>query len=163
MNKQTFSQVRLIHGSENTIMTLEEAQREADLLNMDLVLIDEKSDPPVAKIMDEGKYKYELAKKQKRASKQQRASVQKQKEIQLRPVTGDNDIAIKARNAMLFLSDGNTVKISVRFRGREHSHVDMGENVVNKLLSNLSDFKIMHDTRGSGKEVTVIVGRQNDE
>ena len=163
MSNQLFSQVRLIHGSENTVMSIEEAQREAEVLNMDLVIIDEKSNPPVAKIMDEGKYKYELAKKQKRMNKQQRAAVQKQKEIQLRPVTGDNDIIIKAKNANTFLSEGNTVKISVRFRGRENSHILMGENVINKLLSNLTDFKITHDTRGSGKEVMVIVARSVDE
>lgn len=155
--------VRLISGEKNIVVSMLEAQRQATLAGMDLVIIDPKSSPPVVKIMDEGKYKYDLAKRQKKLHKQQRENASKQKEIQLRPVTGDNDIKIKAKNIIEFLGEGHTVKITVKFRGREHSHVSMGENVVSKLLEYIGSHKIIHDTRGSGKDLTVIVSKNDDE
>lgn len=163
LNKTVITEVRLVTSEKTKIVTYNEALRLASLEGLDLVIIDPKSTPPVAKIMDEGKYRYEISKRQKMLQKQQREKQVRQKEIQLRPVTGDNDIAIKAKNICEFLSDGNTVKISVRFRGREHSHVDMGETVINKILEKLTKFKITHDTRGSGKEVTVIVAPNADD
>lgn len=149
--------VRLVTGDQTEILSESEALRRAADAGMDLVIINEQSDPPVAKIMDEGKYNYELEKRQKRQKRAQRQVQSKIKEIQLRPVTGDNDIAIKAKNIKEFLSKGNTVKVMVKFRGRENSHIEMGEEVIAKLLSKIGSHQLTQDTRGSGKEVMVTV------
>lgn len=149
--------VRLVSGDEAVIMTKKKALNMAFESRMDLVLIDDRANPPVVKIMDEGKYNYELQKKKKRSDKQQKSKQIKTKEIQLRPVTGDNDIKIKSKNINEFLEKGYTVKISIKFRGRESSHIEMAENVIEKTLSLLNNYSISHDTRGTGKDIIIII------
>lgn len=149
--------VRLVTGDKTEVISENQAYLMAKEQNMDLVILDDRSDIPVVKIMDEGKYNYEIEKRKKRLNKQQKQKQVKLKEVQLRPVTGDNDIKIKSKNINEFLSKGHNVKISVKFRGRENTHIDMGKEVISKLLSYISGYNIVHDTRNSGKEITVIV------
>lgn len=154
--------VRLVSGDETSVITKQEALLMAHEASMDLVLIDDRATPAVVKIMDEGKYNYELQKKKKRADKQQKLKQTKMKEIQVRPVTGDNDIKIKSKNINEFLKKGYSVKITVKFRGREFSHIEMAENVITKMLSEISNYNIVYDTRGDGKDITIILENIKD-
>ena len=119
-------EVRLIgdQGEQLGIMSIDEAMRIATEREMDLVKIAPGSNPPVCKIMDYGKYRFEQAKKEKEAKKNQR--VIEIKEIRMSPGIDTNDFNTKLKNALKFLSDGDRVKVSVRFRGREMAHTDIG-------------------------------------
>ena len=123
----TDKEIRLIgnEGEQLGIMSAEEALRIAAERELDLVKIAPGSNPPVCKIMDYGKYRFEQAKKEKDAKKNQR--VIEIKEIRMSPGIGDNDFNTKLKNGQKFLNDGNRVKVSVRFRGREMAHTDIGE------------------------------------
>ena len=119
-------EVRLIgdQGEQLGIMSVEEALRIATEHELDLVKIAPGSNPPVCKIMDYGKFRFEQAKKEKEAKKNQR--VIEIKEIRMSPGIDTNDFNTKLKNAQKFLSDGDRVKVSVRFRGREMAHTEIG-------------------------------------
>ena len=119
-------EVRLIgdEGEQLGIMSIDEAMQIATEREMDLVKIAPGSNPPVCKIMDYGKYRFEQAKKEKEAKKNQR--VIEIKEIRMSPGIDTNDFNTKLKNAQKFLNDGDRVKVSVRFRGREMAHTEIG-------------------------------------
>ena len=127
-------EVRLVglDGEQLGIKPLSEAQAIADDANVDLVLIQPQATPPVAKIMDYGKYKYEQARKEKEAKKKQK--VINVKEVRLRPGIGDHDLNTKANQAAKFLQKGDKVKVELRFRGRELGHKDIGKEVMLKFI-----------------------------
>lgn len=104
---------------------------------LDLVLVAPNAEPPVCKIMNYGKYKFEQAKREKEAKKKQKTF--ELKEIRVTPNIEEHDFSFKAKNARKFLEDGAKVKITVRFRGREVNNVKLGEAVVNKFIEELSD------------------------
>ena len=120
-------EVRLIddEGNQLGIMSAEEAFRIATERELDLVKIAPGSNPPVCRIMDYGKFRFEQAKKEKEAKKNQR--VIEVKEIRMSPSIDTNDLNTKLKNAQKFLADGDRVKVSVRFRGREMAHTEIGE------------------------------------
>lgn len=105
--------------------------------NLDLVLVAPNGNPPVCKIMNYGKYKFEQAKKEKEAKKKQK--VTELKELRITPNTEEHDFNFKVKNARKFLEDGCKVKITVRFRGRELNYVKLGENILNKFIEELAD------------------------
>jgi translation initiation factor IF-3 len=119
-------EVRLIgdQGEQLGIMSVDEALRIATEQELDLVKIAPGSNPPVCKIMDYGKFRFEQAKKEKEAKKNQR--VIEIKEIRMSPGIDTNDFNTKLKNAQKFLNDGDRVKVSVRFRGREMAHTEIG-------------------------------------
>ena len=129
-------EVRLIgdQGEQLGIMSVEEALRIATEHELDLVKIAPGSNPPVCKIMDYGKFRFEQAKKEKEAKKNQR--VIEIKEIRMSPGIDTNDFNTKLKNAQKFLNDGDRVKVSVRFRGREMAHTEIGA-VLLKDFANL--------------------------
>ena len=129
------SEIRLIGstGEQLGIMSAAQAQRIADEQGLDLVKIAPQATPPVCKIMDYGKYKFEQGKREKEAKKNQR--VVEVKEIRMSPSIDTNDLNTKVKAAQKFLADGNRVKVSVRFRGREMAHTNLGE----KLLMDFAD------------------------
>ena len=104
---------------------------------LDLVLVSPNLDVPVCKIMNYGKYKFEQSKKEKEARKKQKTL--ETKEIRVTPNIEQHDFEFKAKNARKFLQDGNKVKITVRFRGRELNYVKAGEETLNEFIENLSD------------------------
>ena len=104
---------------------------------LDLVLVAPNTEPPVCKIMNYGKYKFEQAKKEKEARKKQK--VLETKEIRVTPNIEQHDFEFKSKNARKFLEDGNKVKITVKFRGRELNYVKLGEEALNKFVEDLSD------------------------
>ena len=141
MNERIRSkEVRLIdHNGENHgIVPTSQALQMAEDADLDLVLISPNQAPPVAKILDYGKYKYELAKKAKEAKKKQKTIAVK--EIRLRPGIESNDLNTKANNAIKFLKKGDKVKVELRFRGRELGHKDIGKEVMLKFIEIVKEF-----------------------
>ena len=118
-------------------MSSNEALDIASEKRLDLVLVAPNGNPPVCKIMNYGKYKFEQAKKEKEAKKKQKVS--EVKEIRITPNTEEHDFNFKAKNARKFLEDGCKVKITVRFSGRELNYAKAGEDLLNKFAEELSD------------------------
>lgn len=119
------------------VVSVEEAIDKAVEAGLDLVEVSPGAEPPVCKILDYGKYKYEQQKKAAAARKKQKTM--DVKEVKLRPTIEDHDYEVKARNARRFLEDGNKVKVSMRFRGREITHQDIGMEVIERLKDDLAD------------------------
>lgn len=132
-------EVRLIgvDGSQLGIMSAKEAQSLAREKNLDLVKISPKAKPPVCKIIDYGKFRYEQAKRDKEARKKQ--NIINIKEVRLSPNIEKHDIETKMKNALKFLKNGDKVKVSVRFRGREMAHTSIGRNILLKFAEGLSE------------------------
>ncbi len=105
--------------------------------NLDLYCVAPNANPPVCKILNYGKFRFEQQKQQKAAKKNQKASQLRQ--IQLTPVIGDHDVETKAKKAREFLTDGDKVQVIVIFRGRQMSHKEVGEEVMNKFIASLED------------------------
>lgn len=124
-------------GEQIGIMATRDAIRMASEKGFDLVEVSPQARPPVCKIMDYGKYKYELAKKAKDAKKKQRLF--QLKEMRFRPKTEEHDYTFKMRHVREFLTQGNKVKVMVEFRGRERAHIEFGQNILDKLKADLSD------------------------
>ena len=150
-------EVRLIgdDGEQLGILPIQQAQDIAVEKGMDLVKIAPQAKPPVCKIMDYGKFRFDQLKKEKEAKKNQR--VVEIKEIRMSPSIDTNDLNTKMRSAMKFLADGNRVKVTVRFRGREMAHTDIGE--LNTKVKNACRFlqdgnKVKVSVRFRGREVT---------
>ncbi|NQT66164.1 MAG: translation initiation factor IF-3 [Actinobacteria bacterium] len=140
MNEQIrASDVRLIaeDGNQIGIVPVKEALKAAVERDLDLVEISPKSDPPVCKIMDYGKYRYQLEISEKLKKKKQSQIIIK--EIKLRPKIDINDFNTKKRQIEKFLKSGHKVKITVMFRGREIVHKELGMNILNKLIEELKD------------------------
>ncbi len=126
---------------------------------LDLVLVSPNSQIPVCKIMNYGKYKFEQAKKEKEAKKKQK--IQETKELRITPNIEEHDFGFKAKNARKFLEDGNKVKITVRFRGRELNNVKMGEDVLNQFISELEDISVVEKKpKLEGKNMFIILAKK---
>ncbi|HIY17491.1 MAG TPA: translation initiation factor IF-3, partial [Candidatus Intestinimonas stercorigallinarum] len=132
-------EVRLISetGEQLGIMSAREALAKAEEANLDLVKISPTANPPVCKLMDYGKFKFEQAKREKEARKNQR--VVEIKEVRMSPGIDVNDFNVKLRNAQKFLAEGNRVKATVRFRGREMAHTDIGKKLLLKFAEDCSE------------------------
>ncbi|WP_074349568.1 translation initiation factor IF-3 [Proteiniborus sp. DW1] len=136
-------EVRLIDvdGEQLGIMSSKKALELADEKKLDLVMIAPNAKPPVCRIMDYGKYKYELAKREKEARKNQKVITVK--EIRLTPSIEANDLNVKAKRAIDFLKDDDKVKVTVRFRGREMGHTEKGEEVLRKFAEITSEYGVI--------------------
>lgn len=126
-------EIRLIDSDGNMlgIISSKEAQKLANSKNLDLVKIAPQAEPPVCKIMDYGKHMFELAKKEKEARKNQK--VVSLKEVRLSASIEEHDFSFKLKNAIKFLQDGDKVKVSVKFRGREMNYTSLGQQVLEKF------------------------------
>lgn len=122
-------------GSQLGILDLSEALSQARLANLDLVEIAPQADPPVAKIMDYGKYKYQQEKKAKESKKKAHTVVLK--EVKLRPKIGQNDLDVKKKQMVEFLEAGNKVKITMMFRGREMAYTERGQEILDRIVVDL--------------------------
>lgn len=132
-------EVRVIgaDGAQLGIMSSAAALEIAEGKDLDLVKIAPGSNPPVCKIMDYGKYRFEQAKREKEAKKNQR--VMEVKEIRMSPSIGENDLQTKLKAALKFLADGDRVKVSIRFRGREMAHTNIGEQILRDFADKCSE------------------------
>ncbi|MGL5150534.1 MAG: translation initiation factor IF-3 [Clostridium sp.] len=144
-------------GSQLGIMAGRDAQKMAEEKDLDLVMISPTAKPPVCRIMNLGKYIYEQNKKEKEAKKNQKVTVIK--EIRCSLTIEENDIAIKAKNARKFLLDGDKVKITVRFKGREAQLGHLGLKILEKFVSKLEDVCIVEKAaKQEGRNMTLMVG-----
>ena len=132
-------EVRLIgvHGEQLGIMSAREAQKLADEAKLDLVKVAPQAKPPVCKIIDYGKYRYEMARKAKEAKRKQKQI--ELKEIRMSPNIDSNDLMTKTKAARKFLEKGNKVKITLRFRGREMAHVSASRHILEEFAESLED------------------------
>ena len=132
-------EVRLIssNGDQVGVKSKREALQIAEQENLDLVLVAPKAKPPVAKVMDYGKYRFELQKKQREARKKQKTV--NVKEVRLSPTIDTNDFNTKMKNARKFLAKGDKVKVSIRFRGRAITHKDIGREVLSRFAEETKD------------------------
>ncbi|MBN1605347.1 MAG: translation initiation factor IF-3 [Polyangiaceae bacterium] len=124
-------------GANLGVLSTDDALRRAEALNMDLVEVNPKASPPVCKILDFGKFKYEEKKKQREAKRKQ--TVVEVKELKLRPKTDDHDLNVKMRAARKFIESGNKVKVTCRFRGREITHPERAKMQLDLILAGLED------------------------
>ena len=125
------------NGDKLGVMPLEKALDLAGSKELDLVLVAPNNEPKLCKLMNYGKYKFEQAKKEKEAKKKQK--VTEIKEIRITPNTDTHDIEFKTKNARKFLEEGNKVRITVKFRGREMSYTKLGEETMNQIITGLED------------------------
>jgi len=152
------SQVQVISSDGKNLGTLstKEAVNMAKQEGLDLIEISPNANPPVCKIIDMGKYKYDLQKKANKAKKKQR--VINLKEIKLRPVTETHDYNFKIKNAQRFLTKGDKVKFTVQFRGREMQHTDLGHELMKRIINDTSTFgKVEVSPKFEGKQMIMIV------
>ena len=153
-------QLIAVNGEKVGIISTKEALEIASKENLDLVLVAPNGNPPVCKIMNYGKYKFEQAKKEKEAKKKQK--VQETKELRITPNIEEHDFGFKAKNARKFLEDGNKVKITVRFRGRELNNTKMGEDVLKQFISNLEDVAVVEKApKLEGRNMFTILAKKN--
>ncbi len=153
-----FPQVRLIGpgGEQLGIMSSRDAQLKANEYDMDLLCVSPSAQPPVCKIINYGKYRYEQQKKAKEAKKNQHVTTTK--EIQLTPQIGIHDMETKAKAAAGFLADGNRVKVGVRYRGRQLSHVEVGEETLDKFVAMLESVAVVDKNKVlEGKWLTLVL------
>lgn len=136
-------EVRLIDydGSQIGVVSSKEAQKLADEKKLDLVKIAPAAKPPVCKIMDYGKYRFDMAKKEKEAKKKQK--VIDIKELRLSPSIDTHDVQVKVKKAIEFLKDGDKVKVSIRFRGREIGHLKSGESILDDFAAQISEVGVV--------------------
>lgn len=158
-------EVRLIdsEGQQLGIMSLQKALDAAEEKGLDLVNISPKATPPVCKIMDYGKFRFEQAKKEKEAKKNQR--IVEVKEIRFSPKIDVHDFEVKARNATKFLTGGDKVKVTVRFRGREMAHTDIGKRLLEKFAEDCTEVATMDkEPKLDGRHMTMFLScRQNKD
>ena len=146
-------------GEKLGIVPLARALELSTEKKLDLVLVSPNSQVPVCKIMNYGKYKFEQAKKEKEAKKKQRT--QETKELRITPNIEEHDFGFKAKNARKFLEDGNKVKITVRFRGRELNNTKLGEQVLNQFIENLEDISVVEKKpKLEGKNMFIILAKK---
>lgn len=138
------------------VLNTDEARRMARDLDLDLVEVNPKASPPVCKIMDFGKFKYEEKKKQNDAKKRQTQI--ELKEIKLRPKTDDHDVAFKVKHVRRFLEEGNKVKLTVRFRGREITHPETAQRQIDLIVAEVDDLATVETSaRLEGRTMTAIL------
>jgi translation initiation factor IF-3 len=143
-------------GKNLGVLPLNKAVSIAKEEGLDLIEISPNANPPVCKIMDMGKYKYDLQKKANLAKKNQKVILLK--EIKLRPVTEIHDYNFKIKNAKKFISKGDKVKFTIKFKGREMQHLDIGKNLMNRIIDDTKDIaKVENQPKFEGKQMTMII------
>lgn len=151
-------EVRLIgvNNEQVGVVPLRDALRVAHENNMDLVEIAPTAKPPVCRVMDYGKFKYEQAKRDKEARKKQKVITVK--EVKLRPGIEEHDFSVKLKNAQRFLEDGDKVKVTIMFRGRELSHAELGRQVLVKLAKECTALaNVEREPKLEGKNMIMIL------
>ena len=149
-------------GDQLGIMTSAAALALAEEKELDLVKIAPNATPPVCKIMDYGKFRFEQLKKEKEAKKNQH--VVEVKEIRMSPSIDTNDFNTKVKNAMKFLKDGNRVKVTVRFRGREMAHTSLGTDLLKKFGSDCAELAtVAKDAKLEGRNMSMFLSPKNSK
>ncbi len=149
----TATEVRLIgeDGEQIGVVPLQQAMETATAADLDLVEIVPNAEPPVCRVMDYGKFLFEQKKQQQTAKKKQKQV--HVKEIKFRPGTGEGDYQVKLRNLIRFLEDGDKTKVTMRFRGREHAHRELGLEILERIEKDLEEYSEM-------EQKPIMEGRQ---
>ncbi len=159
VNEQiTNPEVRVVDadGEMVGIISVQEGIEMADEVGLDLVEVSPNADPPVCKILDYGKYKYEAQKKANEARKKQKVILIK--EIKMRPGIDEHDYQVKMRNVRRFIEDGDKVKMTIRFRGREMAHQELGMNVLHRVRDEMEDLaKVEQFPKAEGRMMTMVL------
>ena len=143
-------------GANLGVMQLKKAIEQAKHEDLDLIEISPNTNPPVCKIMDIGKYKYDLQKKANQAKKKQK--IVSLKEIKLRPGTETHDYNFKIKNAKKFINKGDKVKFTVKFKGREMQHTELGKELMNRIIEEIKDIaKVESQPKFEGKQMVMII------
>ena len=153
-------EIRLIgeDGEQLGIMSAREAMKIAQEAELDLVKIAPAAKPPVCKIIDYGKYKYEQARKEKEAKKKQKTV--EVKEVRLSPNIDTNDLNTKINNAKKFISKGNKVKVTLRFRGREMAHVQQSKHILDDFAETLADVAVVENRQMEGRAMSMVLAEK---
>ena len=154
-------EIRLIgeDGEQLGIMSAREAMKIAQEAELDLVKIAPAAKPPVCKIIDYGKYKYEQARKEKEAKKKQKTV--EVKEVRLSPNIDTNDLNTKINNAKKFISKGNKVKVTLRFRGREMAHVQQSKHILDDFAETLADVAVVEKpSKMEGRAMSMVLAEK---
>ncbi len=154
-------EVRLVgpDGEQIGVVSSREAQKIADDAGLDLVKIAPNAKPPVCKVIDYGKYRYELARKEKDAKKKQKTV--ELKEIRLSPNIDTNDLNTKMNAARKFLSKGNKVKVTLRFRGREMAHMNSSKHILDDIAESLSDIAVVEKApKVEGRSIGLVLAEK---
>ena len=155
-------EIRLIDsdGAQLGVMSAKDAQKLANEKKLDLVKIAPNANPPVCKILDYGKYRYELQKKEKEAKKKQK--IISVKEIRLSPSIEDHDLNVKANNANKFLKSGDKVKVTLRFRGREMGFIKAGYDIMEKFSASIEEYGTVEKKPAlEGKNMIMMLAPKN--
>jgi translation initiation factor IF-3 len=153
-------------GQQVGVMPLEEAIRRAEEAGLDLIEVAATADPPVCRIADVGKFKFEQEKRARDAKKNQHVS--EVKEVRLRPRTDDHDLQVRVRAARRFLEEGHKVKVEVRFRGREATHPEVARDQIQRIAAGVADIAIVERSPSlEGRAMFAILarakGRQSED
>ncbi len=153
------AQVRLIDdkGGQLGVLPVREALRISEEAGLDLVEVSPEAKPPVCRIMDYGKYKFQLSKR-KAAARKKTKQVQI-KEIKIRPGTEEADYQVKMRSMVRFLGEGNKVKVTLRFRGREGAHPELGSQLLQRIQADLAEQGVLEQSpRFEGRQMVMVIG-----
>ncbi|MEQ3626805.1 MAG: translation initiation factor IF-3 [Celeribacter sp.] len=153
------SEIRLIgHEGQNVgVVTPERAMELAQQVGLDLVEISPNAAPPVCKIMDFGKFKYEQQKRESEARKKQK--IIEVKEVKFRPNTDHHDYDVKMRNVVRFLENGDKVKVTLRFRGREMAHQNLGRDLLERVAADVKELgKVENMPKMEGRQMVMMIG-----
>ena len=151
--------IRLIgaEGENVGVVSPDRAMAMADEAGLDLVEISPNANPPVCKIMDYGKFKYETQKKEAEARKKQK--IIEIKEVKFRPNTDNNDYDVKMRNVFKFLANGDKVKVTLRFRGREMAHQELGRQLLERVAADTTEHgKVENFPKMEGRQMVMLIG-----
>jgi len=158
--KITSKEVRVINheGKQIGILTLTEALKTAQEEGYDLVEVSPNTSPPVCRIMDYGRFKYQQSKKLHQSKKKHVQSITHIKEIKIRPATEEHDFQFKMRHIKKFLSHGNKTKVSLIFRGREITHPELGKEILERIIEEIKDMGVVeHPPTFEGKNMTMLL------
>ncbi|MBU6185753.1 MAG: translation initiation factor IF-3 [Synechococcales bacterium] len=153
-----FPKIRVIDidGSQLGILSPREAVQLAEQKDLDLVLVSDKADPPVCRIMDYGKFKFEQEKKAREAKKKQHAA--DVKEVKMRYTIEDHDYHVRVNQAERFLKSGDKVKATIMFRGREIQHSDLAEELLNRMATDLQEFgEVQQAPKKEGRNMMMLI------
>ena len=146
------------NGEQVGVKSLKDAMTLASYAGLDLVLMNGNSNPPVCKVMDYNKYRYEKNKKEKEALKRQKANYSETKEFRLSSVIDVGDFETKVKQVTKYLLKGDKIKVTIRFKGRQMTHTELGEEVMNRFAERLSDIaQVMEKPKLDGKTMTMML------
>lgn len=144
-------------GEQLGVVSIQEARKICEQAGLDLVEVSPEAKPPVCRVMDYGKYKFQMSKR-KAAAKKKQKQIQI-KEIKLRPATEEADYQVKIRNIMKFLEAGDKAKVTIRFRGREMSHPELGMQLMQKMIAELVDHGVVEQhPKFEGRQIVMVLG-----